>query len=55
MLDRHALVERRGRVRRRTQGTELSFGQNPNELWCGGVPVQFAVGIQLLAMGINEI
>ena len=54
-LDRHGLVERRGRVRRRTQGTEISFGQNPNELWCGGLPAQFACGIQLLAMGINEI
>ena len=31
LLDRHGLVERRGRVRRRAQGTELSFGQNPND------------------------
>jgi putative transposase len=30
--DRHGLVERRGRVRRRTQGTPLSLGQTPNEL-----------------------
>ena len=34
VLDRHGLVERRGRVRRRAQGTELSFGKNPNELRC---------------------
>src|SRR5437773_2198394 len=27
-------VERRGRVRRRAQGTALSVGQRPNELWC---------------------
>src|SRR6266571_440944 len=26
--------ERRGRVRRRAQGTALSVGQRPNELWC---------------------
>jgi putative transposase len=26
--------ERRGRVRRREQGTALSLGQRPNELWC---------------------
>jgi len=34
VLDRHGLVERRGRVRRRAQGTALSVGQRPNELWC---------------------
>src|SRR5712692_7363475 len=28
------LVERRGRLRRRAQGTALSLGQRPNELWC---------------------
>jgi len=34
VLDRCGLVERRGRVRRRAQGTPLSLGQRPNELWC---------------------
>jgi transposase len=34
VLDRYGLVERRGRVRRRAQGTALSLGQRPNELWC---------------------
>jgi hypothetical protein len=34
VLDRHGLVERRGQVRRRAQGIGLSFGKNPNELWC---------------------
>jgi putative transposase len=34
VLDRHGLVERRGRLRRRAQGTALSLGQHPNELWC---------------------
>src|SRR5689334_8972188 len=30
VLDRYGLVERRGRVRRRAQGTALSLGQSPN-------------------------
>src|SRR3981189_539879 len=34
LLDRYGLVERRGRVRRHAQGTALSLGQQPNELWC---------------------
>jgi transposase len=34
VLDRYGLVERRGRVRPRAQGTALSLGQRPNELWC---------------------
>src|ERR1700730_8811293 len=34
VLDRHGLVERRGRLRHRAQGTPLSLGQRPNELWC---------------------
>jgi transposase InsO family protein len=33
VLDRHGLVERRGRLRRRAQGTALSLGQHPNN--CG--------------------
>jgi putative transposase len=33
VLDRSGLVERRG-LRRRAQGTPLSLGQRPNELWC---------------------
>ena len=32
VLDRHGLVEHRGRLRRRAQGTQLSLGQWPNEL-----------------------
>ena len=35
VLDRHGLVERRGRLRRRAQGTALSLGKTPSELWCG--------------------
>src|SRR5437879_10163456 len=34
VLDRHGLVERRGRLRSRAQGTPLSLGQRPHELWC---------------------
>jgi hypothetical protein len=34
VLDRHGWVQRRGRTRRRAQGTALSLGQRPNELWC---------------------
>jgi putative transposase len=34
VLDRPGLVERRGRVRRHAQGTALSLGQHPSELWC---------------------
>jgi hypothetical protein len=30
VLDRHGLMERRGRLRRRAQGTALSFGQKAN-------------------------
>ena len=33
VLDRHGLVERRGRLRHRAQGTALSLGQCPHELW----------------------
>src|ERR1022692_4751173 len=34
VLDRHGPVERRGRLRRRAQGTVLSLVRRPNELWC---------------------
>src|SRR5690348_3060161 len=41
VLDRYGLVERRGRVRRRAQGTALSLGQRPNELWCADYKGEF--------------
>jgi transposase InsO family protein len=44
VLDRHGLVERRGRVRRRAQGTALSLGQRPNELWCTDYKGEFLLG-----------
>src|SRR3989442_439561 len=34
LLDRHGLVQRPGRKRNHAQGTPLSLGQKPNELWC---------------------
>src|SRR5215475_15222344 len=44
VLDRYGLVERRGRVRRRAQGTALSLGQRPNELWCTDYKGEFLLG-----------
>src|SRR5256885_6388430 len=38
------VVERRGRVRRRAQGTALSLGQRPNELWCTDYKGEFLLG-----------
>jgi len=40
VLDRHGLVERRGRA----QGTALSLGQRPNELWCSDYKGEFLLG-----------
>ena len=45
LLDRHGFVERRGRLRRRAQGTALSLGQRPNELWCTDYKGEFLLGI----------
>src|ERR1700690_2187069 len=47
VLDRHGLVERRGRLRRRAQGTALSLGQQPNELWCTDYKGEFLLGNHL--------
>jgi transposase InsO family protein len=44
VLDRCGLVERRGRTRRRAQGTALSLGQLPNELWCTDYKGEFLLG-----------
>src|ERR1700722_12892886 len=46
VLDRHGLVERRGRTRRRAQGTTLSLGERPNELWCSDYQGEFLLGNQ---------
>jgi transposase InsO family protein len=44
VLDRHGLVERRGRLRHRAQGTALSLGQTPNELRCTDYKGEFLLG-----------
>src|SRR5467141_1920035 len=44
VLDRHGLVERRGRTRRRAQVTALSLGQTPNEMWCTDYKREFLLG-----------
>jgi len=44
VLDRYGLVERRGRLRRHAQGTPLSLGQRPNELWCTDYKGEFLLG-----------
>ena len=44
VLDRHGLVERRPRARPHAQGTALSLGQRPNELWCADYKGEFRLG-----------
>lgn len=44
VLDRHGFVERRGRPRHRAQGTPLSPGQKPNDLWCTDYKGEFRLG-----------
>src|SRR6516162_1403701 len=44
VLDRNGLVQRRGRKRNRAQGTPLSLGQKPNELWCTDYKGEFLLG-----------
>jgi transposase InsO family protein len=44
VLDRHGLVRRRGPRRNRAQGTSLSLGQAPNELWCTDYKGEFLLG-----------
>ena len=46
VLDRHGLVRRRGRKRRRAEGTPLSAGAAPNELWCTDFKGEFKLGNQ---------
>ncbi len=44
VLDRHGLVRRRGRKRRRATGTPLSAGKEPNALWCADFKGEFKLG-----------
>ncbi len=50
VLDRHGLVQRRGRVRRRAQGTPLSLGHRPNDVWCTDYKGEFLLGITTTAI-----
>lgn len=44
ILDRHDLVERKRRRRYKATGTELSYGNKPNELWCADYKGEFQLG-----------
>lgn len=44
VLDRHGLVSRLGRRRNRAQGTPLSQGAEPNDLWCADFKGEFRLG-----------
>ena len=44
VLDRHELVQPRKGRRYRAQGTPLSLGQNPNDLWCVDFKGEFKLG-----------
>jgi transposase InsO family protein len=44
VLDRHGLVSRPHRPRTRTQGTPLSEGLKPNDLWCTDYKGEFQLG-----------
>jgi transposase InsO family protein len=44
VLDRHGLVKRLGRKRHKAEGTPLSSGTNPNDLWCADFKGEFKLG-----------
>ena len=44
VLDRNGLVKRMGRRRGKAQGTALSAGANPNDLWCADFKGEFTLG-----------
>lgn len=44
VLDRHGLVSRARRRRNRAQGTPLSEGSAPNDLWCADFKGEFKLG-----------
>jgi transposase InsO family protein len=44
VLERHGLVKRRKKRRYRAQGTELSLGKHPNDLWCADYKGEFLLG-----------
>jgi len=44
VLDRHGLVKRARERKNRAQGTPLSAGANPNDLWCADFKGEFKLG-----------
>jgi transposase InsO family protein len=44
IMDRHGLVTRQKRARTKTEGTALSQGLNPNNLWCTDYKGEFMLG-----------
>ena len=44
VLDRHGLVKRMGKKRVRMEGTPLSSGKHPNDLWCTDYKGEFKLG-----------
>lgn len=44
VLDRHGLVRRMGKRRQKAQGTPLSSGADPNDLWCVDFKGEFKLG-----------
>ncbi len=44
VLDRHGLVTRAARPRTRAEGTPLSDGRSPNDLWCTDYKGEFQLG-----------
>jgi transposase InsO family protein len=44
VLDRHGLVTKATRSRTRTEGTPLSAGLSPNDLWCADYKGEFMLG-----------
>lgn len=44
VLDRNGLVKRMGRKKNKAEGTALSAGTSPNELWCADFKGEFRLG-----------
>jgi transposase InsO family protein len=44
VLDRHGLVKRMNKRRNRANGTPLSAGRSPNDLWCADYKGEFQLG-----------
>jgi hypothetical protein len=44
VLDRHGLVKRARMRKNRANGTPLSAGANPNDLWCTDFKGEFKLG-----------